>query len=380
MKFPDYDRGTLSLSASILNFYGAESGYPALPELNSALREKPTRNVVLLLLDGMGENLLKRKLPEDAFLVKNDRAVISAVYPSTTTAATTSLWTGVSPLEHGWLGWSLYFKECGREIDTFLNRDSFTGDLYPGPNAAQKLMPFTTMYTHLKGRVETHAIFPFPSYATNGADVSHVSRDLEDTARLVSSLCAEPGKKLICVYNGEPDHTMHERGVESEDTQKQFERVNRIAESLGNRLSEDTLLIVTADHGLVDVKENVILNEIPALNDCLWMPPFIEMRAASFFVKPHRKEKFEREFQAVFGEDFLLVPREEVFRMNLLGRGEAHPKCDDFVGDYLACATGERSILYQSLTSKKCEMIGQHAGLTDDEMTVPVILWRAEQK
>ena len=79
---------------------------------------------------------------------------------------------------------------------------------------------------------------------------------------------------------------------------------------------------------------------------------------------------------AVCGEDFLLISREDALKTELLGRGTPHPKSEDFMGDYLACATGERFLRYDTLGCKVPNLIGQHAGLTDEEMTVPVILAR----
>ena len=117
--FPDYKRSILSITSSIAAFFGAGAPYPLLDEVTKALNEKDTKNVVLLLFDGMGEKLLKRHLKDDAFLRKHDLGPVSTVYPSTTTAATTSLWTGLAPGEHAWLGWSLYFKEIGRQIDIY---------------------------------------------------------------------------------------------------------------------------------------------------------------------------------------------------------------------------------------------------------------------
>lgn len=131
----------LSITASVMNYFGVKMGYPCLPELDGALKDAAPRVVILMVLDGMGENLLRRRLPENSFFRTHDVCPLSAVFPSTTTAATTSIWSGLSPLEHGWLGWSLYFKECGRQIDTFLNRDSHTGEAYPGPSPAETLMP-----------------------------------------------------------------------------------------------------------------------------------------------------------------------------------------------------------------------------------------------
>ena len=376
MRLPDYNRSTLSITASLLKFFGAKADYPTLPEIDRALAEKDTRAVVVILYDGMGENLLRRALPPDAFLVKNDACAISAVFPSTTTAATTSLWTGLSPAEHGWLGWSLYFKEAGRTVDAFTNRDSFSGEPYAACNLAETYMPLTLMYEKLKGRAETHAVFPFRSYAARGVDHAHVAGDAQDAARIIQSVAREPGKKLIAYYDGEPDHTMHEKGVNSPETRQNFARLNRITEKLSRSLPDDALLIVTADHGLVDVTGEVNLNRLPALMETLEALPSVERRAASFFVKAHKKAQFEREFKAACGEDFLLFTHDEVFEKRLLGQGTVHPKADDFIGDYLAVATGTRYFGFSTPASREFHLIGQHAGLTDDEMTVPVILAR----
>ena len=376
MRLPDYDRSTLSITASLLKFWGVQPDYPTLPELDRALAEKPTRTVVVILYDGMGEYLLRRALPADAFLLKNDACAISAVFPSTTTAATTSLWTGLSPAEHGWLGWSLYFKEAGRTIDAFTNRDSFSGEPYAACKLAETLMPLTPLYDRLKGRAETHAVFPFRSYATRGVDCAHVAGDEKDAARIIASVAREPGKKLITYYCGEPDHTMHEKGVNSPETRRNFARLNGITEQLSRALPDDALIVVTADHGLVDVTGEVNLNQLPALMDTLVMLPSVERRAASFFVKAHKKAQFEREFKSACGDDFVLFTHEEVFEKHLLGRGCIHPKADDFIGDYLAVATGTRYFGFSTPASREFHLIGQHAGLTDDEMTVPVILAR----
>ena len=169
---------------------------------------------------------------------------------------------------------------------------------------------------------------------------------------------------------------MHMTGVDSEKTQGMFESLNQQVEALANKLKDDTLLIVTADHGLVDMHECIKINEYPEIDECLIMPPSIESRAASFFVKPHRKADFEKAFEKVCGRDFKLFTHADVFENHLLGFGTPHKKADDFVGDYLACATGDRFICYMTPAGKEPDLIGQHAGLTDDEMMVPVILYR----
>ena len=104
------------------------------------------------------------------------------------------------------------------------------------------------------------------------------------------------------------------------------------------------------------------------------LPPSIEPRAAAFHVKNHRRAAFEAAFQELCGEDFRLFSREEALASGLLGRGTPHPKLDDFLGDYLGVATGRRYFAF-SLPGEKPgdRLIGQHAGLTEEEMLVSVL-------
>ncbi len=378
MMFPNYDESILSVTSAVCAHFGAETRYPPLKEVTEALNAHKTRSVVVLLLDGLGANLIKRFLPEGSFLRRHCVRDISTVYPSTTTAATTSMWTCLSPLEHGWLGWSCYFKECARQIDLFLNRDSHTHDIYAPVKPADTFMPLQTIYPKLKGRCETHAVFPFPTSAAAGVDFMHTVSGFADSARIIKSLCREPGEKLICCYINEPDHTMHNVGVNVPETAALFKSLDRQVEALSAALPNDALLITIADHGLVDVSENVDLKDFPEIYDCLWMPPSIEPRAATLFVKPHMTEQFEREFNREFGRDFMLLTREQALEKHLFGKGIPHKKVDDFLGNYVACATGSRSIGVSSPTGEMLNLKGQHAGLTEDEMLVPVIICRSK--
>ena len=379
--FPDYGRSSLSITSSVFGYFGVKGlSYPKLPEIEEKLNTLKPRKIVLLVADGMGENLMNRHLPESSFLRRHDAGTVSAVFPSTTTAATTSLWTGLSPLEHGWLGWSLYFKECAQQIDTFTGAESHTGISYPTGSPANRLMELPATIARVDEDVDTLMVFPFDSAATGGAKVKAVARELEQIPSAVLPFMRGEGRKLCLIYNGEPDHTMHAEGVDCAHARHKIEAVDTVAKTLAEHLPEDTLLIVTADHGLVDSAEWVAVNEIPELDRCLWMPPAIEGRAAAFYVKPFRRAQFEEAFKKYCGDDFVLFTREEALEKHLFGFGNAHPKVEDFLGDYIACATGKRTIRYGTLAGRASRLIGQHAGLTEDEMTVPVIMAMGEGK
>src|SRR5437870_6215718 len=72
----------------------------------------PAENLVFILLDGLGMNLMNR-LPADSFLVSHLRGQINATCPSTTAAALTTVTTGMYPSQHGVTGWFTYLPEKG---------------------------------------------------------------------------------------------------------------------------------------------------------------------------------------------------------------------------------------------------------------------------
>ena len=110
----------MTLISSVLVHYGSAAAHDMLPELDILLR-KNYKNVVVMLFDGMGTSILKKHLPADAFLIRYLQTTISSVFPATTTAASVTMESGLSPIEHGWLGWRLYFDEVGANVDIFPN-------------------------------------------------------------------------------------------------------------------------------------------------------------------------------------------------------------------------------------------------------------------
>ena len=100
--------------------------------------------------------------------------------------------------------------------------------------------------------------------------------------------------------------------------------------------------------------------------------PSIEPRALNLFIKDGYQEQFVTEFNKEFGDTFLLLSKDEVKKQKLFGPGAEHPQFDGMLGDYLAVATGDLSIF--NTQDEKEKFIGVHAGLTKEEMEIPLIV------
>ena len=111
---PNYNKSILNLITSILKKYNVTSDFSELTEIKELIN-KNYNNIVLVILDGMGENILTNNSPKGLFN-RNKLCNITSVFPTTTTAAMTTYYSGKPPIETAWIAWTQYFKEYGKRF------------------------------------------------------------------------------------------------------------------------------------------------------------------------------------------------------------------------------------------------------------------------
>lgn len=362
IKYPDYDRSILSVASSVLKHFGVKDcPHKSLGEFDKIL-DKNYKNIIVLLFDGLGTDALENHLQKDSFLRRHLVCPIFSVFPPTTVAATTAIQTGCSPIEHGWLGWDLYFKEMDDNIAVFRNAFQRTGEKAADYHIASKYIPFKSVFTRIEEadkKAKAYYLSPFSSPAVD---------KLEVIQEAVIKLSKEQGKKYIYVYHPQPDHDMHINGVTAPCVGQKIKEINDMVEVLCKGL-KDSVVIVTADHGLIDSKV-AFLEEYPKIWNMLLRPASIEPRALSLFVKEPYKDSFKREFENTFKDKYILLTKQEVYDLKLFGNGEPHPRTDGFIGDFLAIGVSDLTLFNYR---EDDPFIGVHAGLDEREMTVPFI-------
>src|SRR6267142_3357568 len=123
---PDYAGGSLvNLVASVV---AARGGKPLHEPLRNFEFPVSAKNLVLLIIDGLGDNYLARH-GKGSELERRRHAALTSVVPSTTASAITTSYTGRTPLEHGLTGWFSYFGEAGCVSATLPFRSR--GDMAP---------------------------------------------------------------------------------------------------------------------------------------------------------------------------------------------------------------------------------------------------------
>ena len=383
---PDYSNCLVNLSNSILEKYGAETTAGTLPLADRFLAGE-YKNVVLLLLDAMGVSILEKHLEKDGFFRSHTVGAFDSVYPPTTVAATTSVLSGLYPNEHGWLGWDVYYPQIGKNVTVFMNTEQVREKEGAVPTAEgqdgkpkwardslEEILPAAeynvgfryTPYRNILEKIgdaggNAFAAMPFmPPYP----------QSMEAILERIETLCGEPGQKFIYAYWNEPDSTMHRTGTESAETHAMVTGLEKMVEKTVSGLS-DTLFLVTADHGHVDSR-NCCLTDYPEIRDCLVRQPSFEPRALNLFVREECREAFPEIFNRHFGDSFLLLTREEVLSERLFGTGKNREGLEEMIGDYVALAVADRTIFNTHLEAQ--EMPGVHAGLTREEISIPLIV------
>lgn len=380
IQLPDYKNCSVNVISSVCKSYKVNTGHPGLPLVDSLLNPRP-KNVVILVLDGMGEYILKKNLSADSFLRKHQVGVLSSVFPSTTTTGTMCFKTGLQPIEHGWISLFLYFKEVGEAVNLYLSTNAYSKKPVSMAHVANEVLSYANILELISernaGSVRTYALSIIQARAMDGVS-QIIYQDFSEMCGLLSTLCQTEESKVIYAYHDCPDNVMHQFGPYSRETAHALLDIDAELANLAEKCP-DTLFLISADHGQIEVDEVIDLANYPDLVSTLLMPPTGDARAKNFFVKPGRHSEFERLIKKYLPDKFALFSKAKIAEMGLLGDAKPHVKIDDFVGDFWLVSTGNANLAYSTLYKLPVkEPRGSHGGLTKEEMTVPLIAVRTK--
>lgn len=358
-----YENSLINLSSSILMHYNVFPSYKTLNILDNYLK-KDYNHVVLIVLDGLGVNLINKHLSDKDLLKKNTKHIINSVFPPTTVAATNAILSAKPPFVSGYVGWMQYNKFAMAHEVVFLNVDYYDHNKKIVPSLNEDILKYDNILQLIKEKNnDLHVELLFPSFHKT-AGYESFSSQLD---RLL--MITKKEKSFSYCYFDEPDLTVHKQGVDSTSTKNKIKNLNALYERFLNEINDDVLVIVTADHGLIDVTPIKLYN-YKDITKTFKMKPSLESRALSFYIKENEKEEFKKLFNKYFKEDFLLLTKEELYDSNLLGYGIKHQLLDSFVGDYIAIAIKNKMFQLNENTALKAH----HAGLTKEELEVPIII------
>ncbi|MDR2647339.1 MAG: alkaline phosphatase family protein [Oscillospiraceae bacterium] len=375
MPLVDYTNSIVNVANSILKDFGAPTHHASLACLNEFLQNGTYRNVVLVVLDGMGINVLEEHLDQSSFLRGFCVGELSSVVPSATAAAIPCIRSGLTPAETGHFGWSLWFEELNRTVALFNGEDMQTEECLPhGYNPANALLPYPSITdairkTGAKAHVLHHVLHNF------GKRKYNIGRSM--TRRLRSRSRNFGKRSFTYCYCNQPDYTLHRTGTRGEDVATVLRKIDKALARFAKKMRR-TALIVIADHGHLNLQKRYFLEECPALTNTLRAFPDIEQRLLGCRVKQGREADFLRACADFFGDDVDVLPKQRTIELGLFGNtdtqktGQDYPQFERLPDFFLAGKPGI-TVDYHGGASKN-QLVSTHGGITPQEMLVPLIV------
>jgi predicted AlkP superfamily pyrophosphatase or phosphodiesterase len=351
---------------SCLDSLRGEANRLALPTVDSA---------IVLLVDGLGAEALRASAGHARTLASamGKRDTIASGFPTTTASALASLTTGLPPGQHGLVGYSVLDADHDRVVNQLTGWDERLDPL--------RWQPFPTLFetaSHLG--FAPAAIGPakfadsgFTRAVLRGANYLG-ARSIADRLELAAELARTPGS-LVYAYVPELDQAGHAHGWKSQQWTRALEEVDSAIRGIVQSLPGRAGLIVTADHGMIDIPAHahVVIDEASEL---LAGVRFVagEPRGLQLHLEdPGDASALAAAWRAVEGDRAWIATRDEAIAATWFGpvRADVVPR----IGDVLVAA--RKNVAYYLSGSPGMNMVGQHGSWSSAELRVPLVRFGA---
>jgi hypothetical protein len=363
---PDYGNSTL---ADLLPSLGAHLGMPG----GDRIGLPPAERYVVLLIDGLGADLLAENAERAPFLSGLTQRFLTSGVPSTTATSITSLGTGLPPGAHGIAGYSFWHRPEAAVLNTLR---------WPAGLSGLDVQPQLTYFERtVKAGIHTGTIAPanfaqsgLTTVALRGATFWPVrdETDLNLRAELAVSAVMAGERNLTYCYERVLDHTGHGRGVDSDRWRDALGWVDRLAFRMREVLPQTVRLVITADHGMIDVPEDsrVLVEDEPGLLDEVGVFAG-EGRLRHLMVETGSAERVAGRWRRRLGERAWVRTRDEAIAEGWFG--DMATRHADRFGDVIVAMADDGAILSRTLAGE-LGLVGMHGSLTHAEMVVPLLV------
>ena len=402
---PNYGgRSIVNVPSSIVRIFGGKMSTPPLDPAIVKDFSRGVERVVLVIADALGYARAIQALERNGhngfhLLLRNGGCIvpITSVFPSTTTAALTSLWSGYTPAEHGFMGYVLFLREYGVRAqmigfnplvtDRLGNEQLIASGLDPDKFVAVSSLPQTLdrydvpVYNlieqafvksalsraQIRGQKETRGF-------VTSSDMWAVLRAWLEEHKLK--------RALFVAYWSKIDTLAHHYGPSSETIIGEFDNFafsfeREFLRRLSPAARDGTLFILTSDHGQIDTPpdQTVYLRDHPVLRDRLQMSFTGDPRAIYLHARSGEADAVREYVEKHLARQFFMLDSQEALRSGLFGGGKHAPETRYRIGDLILLPRGHQ-ILWDRNDAPK--MLGRHGGLGAQEMLAPLIVSRLD--
>lgn len=334
----------------------------------------PARTYVVLLIDGLGWNQLCAHPEEAPYLMSltEGSTTITCGVPSTTATSLTSLGTGLPPGAHGVVGFTSRIPGTHRLLDA-LRWDSRVDprqwqvhDTVFGRAANAGVTATVVSKRAFHGSGLTEASQRGAVYV--GADSA--GEQISAAVRASSGDAA-----LTYIYEGDLDATGHRRGISSWAWRHTLAMIDTLALRLREALPAGTALVVTADHGMVDVEhaDRVDIDDHP---DLLRGVSLVggEARFRHLYCDTGAVDDVAATWSEYLRDRAWVMTRDQAIKAGWFGPVE--PLVRPRLGDVMVASKPNLAVVSTRRFPHEAALVGLHGSLTADEMLVPLLIDR----
>jgi hypothetical protein len=208
--------------------------------------------------------------------------------------------------------------------------------------------------------------------AMRGADYRSANTPGALVASAAAALAARP-RAFAMVYTGDLDGTGHACGCTSPAWRYQLAHADRLAEQVAGALPDGTLLVITADHGMVDVPASVRTDwdqaaQLRAGVALLGGEP----RARHVYAEPGAAADVLSAWQESLGETAWTVSREQAIDENWFG--PVDDRVIERIGDVISAARGNSAVVATVTEPRESALIGMHGSLSPEDQRIPLLV------
>lgn len=370
---PDYAVGTLaSVLPSVVASLGSHryAGRPLLPLT-------PARRAVVVLVDGLGLELLRRRGGHAPFLRSGLGAAyrLSCGFPSTTATSAATFGTGLPPGAHGMVG----FEVLMPEVDRVLNQLSWES----GPDPVVWQPNSTIFQDAVADGIAVTRIGPAyfdGSGLTNAAlrgGTFAPATTLEDGVGVSLAALRRSRRALVYLYWGDLDKTGHVFGCGSWQWGAELESIDRELARLVAAVPDDTAVYVTADHGMVDVpfEERIdVVHEPDLLTGVRHVGG--EPRSVQLYTEPGAVTDVAAAWTQRVGDRATVLTKERAVEEGWFGA--VRDSVAGRIGDVIVNCTGDLAVVDSvRMRPAALALLGLHGSVTTQETAIPLLSWPA---
>ncbi|MFE3192699.1 alkaline phosphatase family protein [Nocardia sp. NPDC059240] len=346
----------------------------------------PNRDVVVLLIDGLGAELLARHRDSAPTLAAHVNATLLAGFPATTATSLTSLALGAPCATHGIVGYTFALPDGNHP--RLLNSLRWTLDSASGPDARDVYPPESvqTQSSRLEDLaaqgIDVHYVIPGYQYtsgltraAFRAPGTLHAATTLDELRAGILAVAQHSGAQSRFAYAYYPnlDANGHLYGPESPQWLESLREIDAAVADLFTSLPPTCTLLITGDHGMIHADTSIDLDAAPALQRNVALIAGEARVRHVYLDHPDALSEVHAAWSAELSGHATVVTRAQALDEHWFGLTPPTPVITARIGDLIAVAEGNTVLVRPALEPLESALIGHHGARTSAEQLIPLI-------